>query len=68
MTSRPKPKNTEDVTLKLSPTMARHYDKHLGQLRCWIDGYRQGSKLQGPYDADILRSLQVAISDALARK
>lgn len=39
------------------PKVPEHFDRHLGYIRQWIDGFEAAGK-KGPYAADPLRQVQ----------
>lgn len=50
-------------TIKIKRAQLDHFHKHLGYIRCWIDGFAAAGK-QGPYVADTLRLIQLLLNEA----
>ena len=52
------------LTLKISEAERDHYTRHLGYVRCWINGFEAASGKKGPHVADSLRLIQLRLGEA----
>ena len=53
----------KQLNLTITESKVRLYNKELGKIRQWIDGFEAAGK-QGPVSKDMLRQIQIWLKEA----